>query len=54
MLRDDFRKVLDKRRYITEKSDREPIDSILEAGFGANRKVVELIVDESMYESMNH
>lgn len=36
---------------MTDKSDRELIDSILEANFGANKKVVdELIGDENMYE----
>ena len=47
----NFRKLLDKRNHITEKSDRELIDSVLEVSFGANRKIVdELIGDENMYE----
>lgn len=51
--KDDFRKLLDKRNHITDKSDRELIDSILEVSFGANRKIVEeLIGDESMYETL--
>lgn len=51
--KDDFRKLLDKRNHVTDKSDRELIDSILEVSFGANRKIVEeLIGDESMYETL--
>lgn len=49
--KDDFRKLLDKRNQIIDKSDRELIDSVLEVSFGANRKIVdELIGDENMYE----
>lgn len=49
--KDDFRKLLNKRNHVTDKSDRELIDSILEVSFGANRRIVnELIGDENMYE----
>ncbi len=51
--KEDFREMLDKRKQMTEKEDRELADSVLEVSISANREIVdELIGDESMYEAL--
>ena len=49
----DIQKMMDERKHMTEKADRELADSVLEVSISANRKIVEeLIGDESMYEAL--
>lgn len=49
----DIQKMMDERKHMTEKADRELVDSVLEVSISANRKIVEeLIGDESMYEAL--
>ena len=49
----DIQKMMDERKHMTEKADRELADSVLEVSISANRKIVEeLIGDESMYETL--
>ncbi len=51
--KEDFREMLDKRKRMTEKEDRELADSVLEVSISANREIVdELIGDENMYEAL--
>ena len=49
----DIQKMMNERKHMTEKADRELADSVLEVSISANRKIVEeLIGDESMYEAL--
>ena len=49
--RDNIQELLDSRNGMTQKSDLELADSILEVCIGANRQVIEeLMEDDSMYE----
>ena len=49
----DIQKMMDERKHMTEKADRELADSVLEVSISANRTIVEeLIGDESMYEAL--
>ena len=49
--RDNIWELLDSRKRLTEKTDRELADSILEVSIGANRQLIEeLGGDDSMYE----
>ncbi|MCM1561717.1 MAG: hypothetical protein NC123_19610 [Butyrivibrio sp.] len=49
--KEDFREMLDIRKRMTGKEDRELADSVLEVSISANREIVdEMIGDESMYE----
>ncbi|MCM1189502.1 MAG: hypothetical protein NC541_09415 [bacterium] len=51
--KEDFRELLNRRKLMTEKEDRELADSVLEVSISANREIVdELIGDESMYETL--
>ena len=49
--KDNFQELLDSRKNMTQKADMELADSILEVCIGANRQVIEeLMEDDSMYE----
>ena len=49
----DIQDLLEKINQITEKSYREMADSVLEVSIGANRQIVEeLMEDESMFETL--
>lgn len=51
--KEDIQDLLDKISQITEKNDREMADSVLEVSIGANRQIVEeLMEDESMFETL--
>lgn len=51
--KEDFLEMLDQRKQMTEKEDRELADSVLEVSISANKEIVdELIGDESMYEAL--
>ena len=49
--RDNIQELLDSRNHMTQKTDLELADSILEVCIGANRHIIEeLMEDETMYE----
>ncbi|MCM1046582.1 MAG: hypothetical protein NC417_13845 [Candidatus Gastranaerophilales bacterium] len=49
--KEDFREMLNIRKQMTGKEDRELADSVLEVSISANREIVdEMIGDENMYE----
>lgn len=51
--KEDFQELLNERKQMTEKEDKDLADSVLEVSISANRKIVnELIGDESMYEAL--
>lgn len=51
--KEDLQDLLDRISQITEKNDREMADSVLEVSIGANRQIVEeLMEDESMFETL--
>lgn len=51
--KDNIQELLDSRNNMTQKTDLELADSILEVCIGANRQVIEkLLEDDTMYEAL--